>query len=58
MRAGSASARSLTVKIPAGVDTGTRIQLTGQGEVGPAGGPAGDLYVEVIERPTRVHPAR
>jgi len=43
--------RTLTVKIPAGVDTGTRIQLPGQGEVGPAGGPNGDLYVEVVERP-------
>ena len=41
------SRRSLTVKIPAGVDTGTRVQLTGQGEVGPGGGPAGDLYVEI-----------
>ncbi len=43
--------RSLTVKIPAGVDTGTRIQLTGEGEVGSGNGPAGDLYVEVTERP-------
>ena len=42
--------RSISVKIPAGVETGTRIQLTGQGEVGPGGGPAGDLYVEIIER--------
>ncbi len=41
--------RSLTVKIPAGVDTGTRIQLTGEGEVGPGNGPAGDLYVEITE---------
>ena len=39
--------RTLTVKIPAGVDTGTRVQLAGQGEVGPGGGPAGDLYVEI-----------
>ncbi|WP_232677014.1 molecular chaperone DnaJ [Nocardioides sp. R-C-SC26] len=39
--------RSLTVKIPAGVDTGTRVQLAEQGEVGPGGGPAGDLYVEI-----------
>jgi len=42
--------RSLKVKIPAGVDTGTRIQLGGEGEVGPGGGPPGDLYVEVVER--------
>jgi molecular chaperone DnaJ len=41
------SRRTLTVKIPAGVDTGTRVQLSGEGEVGPGGGPAGDLYVEM-----------
>jgi len=41
------SHRTLTVKIPAGVDTGTRVQLSEQGEVGPGGGPAGDLYVEI-----------
>jgi molecular chaperone DnaJ len=41
------SRRSLTVKIPAGVDTGTRVQLPDAGEVGPGGGPAGDLYVEI-----------
>jgi molecular chaperone DnaJ len=41
------SRRTITVKIPSGVDTGTRVQLSGQGEVGPGGGPAGDLYVEV-----------
>jgi len=39
--------RTLTVKIPGGVDNGTRVQLTEQGEVGPGGGPAGDLYVEI-----------
>ena len=44
------SRRTLSVDVPAGVDTGTRIKLTGQGEVGPAGGPAGDLYLEVRER--------
>ncbi|WTW94692.1 molecular chaperone DnaJ [Streptomycetaceae bacterium NBC_01309] len=43
--------RTLTVKIPAGVDSGTRIQLAGEGEVGPGGGPAGDLYVEIAEVP-------
>jgi molecular chaperone DnaJ len=44
------SRRTLGVDVPAGVDTGTRIKLTGQGEVGPAGGPAGDVYLEVRER--------
>lgn len=37
---------TITVDIPAGVDSGTRIRMTGRGEVGPGGGPAGDLYVE------------
>jgi molecular chaperone DnaJ len=41
------SRRTLTIKIPAGVDTGTRVQLSDEGEVGPGGGPAGDLYVEI-----------
>ena len=41
------SRRTLTVKIPAGVDTGTRVQLPEEGEVGPGGGPPGDLYVEI-----------
>lgn len=45
------SRRSLSVKIPAGVDEGTRVQLTGEGEVGPGGGPAGDLYVEIHVEP-------
>jgi molecular chaperone DnaJ len=39
--------RTATVDIPAGVDTGIRIQLPSQGEVGPAGGPQGDLYLEI-----------
>jgi molecular chaperone DnaJ len=39
--------RSINVKIPAGVDTGNRVHLAHQGEVGPGGGPAGDLYVEI-----------
>lgn len=45
------SRRSITVKIPAGVDTGTRVQLTGEGEIGPGGGQPGDLYVEIAVRP-------
>jgi len=43
--------RTITVKVPPGVDTGTRIQLTGEGEVGPGGGPAGDLFLEIVELP-------
>ena len=39
--------RTLQVKIPAGVDSGDRIRLAGQGEAGAPGGQAGDLYVEV-----------
>ena len=42
--------QSINVKIPGGVETGNRIQLAGRGEVGPGGGPAGDLYVEIIQR--------
>jgi molecular chaperone DnaJ len=42
--------RVLSVKIPAGVDNGDRIRLSGEGEAGPAGTPPGDLYVEVRVR--------
>lgn len=42
--------RTLEVKIPAGVDNGDRIRLSGQGEAGPAGSVPGDLYVEVRVR--------
>ncbi|TNF36363.1 MAG: molecular chaperone DnaJ [Gammaproteobacteria bacterium] len=42
--------RTLSVKVPAGVDSGDRIRLNGEGEAGPEGGPAGDLYVEVHVR--------
>ncbi|WP_207101511.1 molecular chaperone DnaJ [Paracoccus shandongensis] len=45
--------RTLSVNIPAGVETGTRIRLAGEGEAGLRGGPAGDLYIfiEVQEHP-------
>ena len=41
--------RSISVDVPAGVEDGMRIRLTGQGEIGQGGGPAGDLYVEIHE---------
>jgi molecular chaperone DnaJ len=43
--------KTLAVKVPAGVDSGDRIRLSGEGEAGPNGGPAGDLYVEISVRP-------
>jgi molecular chaperone DnaJ len=43
--------RTFTVEVPAGVDDGATLRLTGRGAVGPRGGPAGDLYVHL-----RVHP--
>ncbi|MGW5854622.1 MULTISPECIES: molecular chaperone DnaJ [Micrococcus] len=46
--------RPLTLRIPAGVDDGTRIHLAGRGEAGPAGGPNGDLFVEIAVRPDPV----
>ena len=46
--------KTLSVKIPAGVDEGDRIRLTGEGEAGVNGGPPGDLYVVVRLRPHSV----
>ncbi|MCW2929732.1 MAG: molecular chaperone DnaJ [Actinomycetia bacterium] len=43
--------RTLKVRIPAGVEDGTHIQLAGEGETGPGGGPPGDLFLEVVQRP-------
>jgi molecular chaperone DnaJ len=45
--------RSISVKIPAGVDTGARLRLAGEGEHGRLGGPPGDLYVVLSVRPHR-----
>lgn len=43
--------RTVSLDIPAGVESGLRLQLPGSGEVGPAGGPNGDLYLEVTVEP-------
>lgn len=46
--------RTLSVKVPAGVDDGDRIRLSGEGEAGRNGGPAGDLYVELRIRKHKI----
>ena len=46
--------RTLAVKVPAGVDDGDRIRLSGEGEAGRNGGPAGDLYVEIRVKPHKI----
>ena len=43
--------KTIKLDIPAGVEHGTRIRMAGRGEVGPGGGPAGDLYFEIHEQP-------
>ncbi len=43
--------RTKTIDVPGGIEDGMRIRLAGQGEVGPGGGPAGDLYIEISEQP-------
>lgn len=43
--------KTISVKVPAGVDNGDRIRLSGEGEPGQSGGPAGDLYVNVVVQP-------
>ncbi len=46
--------RSLSVNIPAGVETGTRIRLAGEGEAGMRGGPSGDLYIFIEVEPHKI----
>lgn len=46
--------RTLSVKVPAGVDDGDRIRLSGEGEAGRNGGPSGDLYVEIRVKPHKI----
>jgi molecular chaperone DnaJ len=46
--------KTLSVKIPPGVDTGDRIRLSGEGEAGHNGGPPGDLYVQVAVREHKI----
>jgi len=42
--------KNVTLKVPAGVDTGSQIRLSGEGEAGPRGGPNGNLYVAISVR--------
>ncbi len=46
--------KTLSVKVPAGVDTGDRIRLAGEGEAGELGGPPGDLYVQIQVKPHEI----
>lgn len=46
--------KTLSVKVPAGVDDGDRIRLSGEGEAGRSGGPSGDLYVEIRVSPHKI----
>jgi molecular chaperone DnaJ len=46
-----AATRELSVDVPAGVDTGSRLRVTGEGEAGTGGGPRGDLYIHIEVEP-------
>lgn len=48
------SERSLTVKVPPGVDTGSRLRLSGEGDFGERGGPPGDLYIYLSVKPHQI----
>ena len=43
--------RTVPVEVPGGIEDGMRIRMSGRGQVGPGGGPPGDLYVEIVEIP-------
>lgn len=43
--------RTINVRIPAGIDTGARLRVQGEGEEGTQGGPSGDLYITIVVRP-------
>jgi molecular chaperone DnaJ len=43
--------RTVNVRIPAGIDTGSRLRMQGEGELGVNGGPSGDLYIMIVVRP-------
>lgn len=47
--------KKIEVKIPAGIDDGQQIRLSGQGEAGVKGGPAGDLYIVFTVRPHKIY---
>jgi len=46
--------RKINIRIPAGVDTGSKLRMQGEGEVGTAGGPSGDLYVYIKVKPHEI----
>ncbi|AZR73174.1 molecular chaperone DnaJ [Anoxybacter fermentans] len=50
--------RTITVNIPAGVDTGSKLRLSGEGEAGERGGPPGDLYVRIQVKPHKIFKRR
>jgi molecular chaperone DnaJ len=50
--------RKIRVRIPPGVDTGSRLRLAGEGEAGVRGGPPGDLYITIHVRPHKIFERR
>jgi len=50
--------RRINIKIPPGVDTGSRLRVTGEGQAGEMGGPPGDLFIELVIKPHPVFQRR